>query len=183
MMKLSLKTVTVLALLVAVHLANVTCPKGYHFKDDYDQNRNNRYMSSSTLNGYCRKNDYGCKDFNGNTGDCQKCDDGYDKKKNSVSGDYCEMSWGMIWTIVGSVAGVFLVICILCAICAACGKKSKKDKKSKKNKHKGSDDGYNSNQDYNNGYNSGQGYGQPQQPYGYQGGYQGGNQGGYQQGY
>jgi hypothetical protein len=186
MMKFSLKTLTLLALLVAVHLANVTCQLGYHFKDTYDSNRSNRWTSGRTLNRYCMSNDYGCKNYNGQTGFCLKCEDGYDKKKDFLSGDYCVMGWGMIWIIVGCVAGGILLICIFCCVCAACcgaeSQENKKLNKSKKNKDRS--------------FESGQGYGQPPQSFntqagygpqggfqqGYQGGYQQGNQGGYQQG-
>jgi hypothetical protein len=103
-----------------VHVAQTFCPRGTHFKDTYDKNKSNRYTSIRLLNGYCMKNDYGCKDFDGEKGSCKKCEDGYDRKKNKVSGNYCVMGWNMIWYIVAAVAGGLLIISIFCCVCAAC---------------------------------------------------------------
>jgi hypothetical protein len=89
MMKFSLKTVTVFALLVALHLAKITCPRGSHWKDDYDMNRSNRWMTSSVLRGYCMGNDNGCENYDGVSYSCKKCNDGWEKKKDTVTGDYC----------------------------------------------------------------------------------------------
>jgi hypothetical protein len=71
-MKFSLKTLTVLALLVAVHLARGTCHKGFHYKDTPDR----RTIESSREVGRsgCMANNYFCK-FMGEIS-CVKCEDG-----------------------------------------------------------------------------------------------------------